>query len=125
MIGNTCLSQPGNHSRDMVVEPVHSVSVLGSITFCLLDVVGLCLEKVIFLRCLPLAILCCILTGYFKISLPISDFEKSLASMILCPDFVPCVNLFGSGIATTFLRVYPAMPLFAMISYPPRSSTDV
>jgi hypothetical protein len=88
MIGNACLSQLRNHSRDMVVEPVHSVSVLGSITLCLLDVVGLCLEKVIFLRCLPLAILCCILTGYFKILLPLSDFEKSLASMILYPDLV-------------------------------------
>jgi hypothetical protein len=91
MIGNACLSQPRNHRRDMVVEPMHSVSVLGSITFCLLDVVGLCLEKVILLRCLPLSILCCILTGYFKIPLPLSDFEKSLASMVLCPDFVACM----------------------------------
>jgi hypothetical protein len=59
VVGNVCFSQPRNHSGDMVVGLVHSVSVLGSITFCLLDVVGLCLEKVIFLRCLPLAILCC------------------------------------------------------------------
>jgi hypothetical protein len=72
----------------MVVEPMHSVSVLGSITFCLLDVVGLCLEKVILLRYLPLSILYCILTGYFKIPLPLSDFKKSLASMVLYPDFV-------------------------------------
>jgi hypothetical protein len=75
----------------MVVEPVHSVSVLDSITFCLLNVVGLRLEKVILLRCLPLAILCRILTGYFKIPLPLSDFEKSLASMILCPDLIACM----------------------------------
>jgi hypothetical protein len=75
----------------MVVEPVHSVSILGSIILCLLDIVGLCLEKVIFLRCLPLAILCCILTGYFKIPLPLSDFEKSLASIILYLDLVACI----------------------------------
>jgi hypothetical protein len=59
----------------MVVEPVHSVGVLDSITFCLLDVVGLRLDKVILLRCLPPAILCCVLTGYFKIPLPLSDFK--------------------------------------------------
>jgi hypothetical protein len=72
----------------LVVEPVHSVSVLGSIILCLLDVVSLCLEKVIFLRYLPLAILYYILTGYFKIPLPLSDFEKSLVSMILYLDLV-------------------------------------
>jgi hypothetical protein len=59
----------------MVVEPVHSVGVLDSITFCLLDVVGLRLDKVILLRCLPPAILCYVLTGYFKIPLPLSDFK--------------------------------------------------
>jgi hypothetical protein len=88
MIGNTYLSQPRNYSRDIVVEPVHSVSVLGSITLCLLDVISLCLEKVIFLQCLLLAILCYILIGYFKILLLLSDFEKSLVSMILYPDLV-------------------------------------
>jgi hypothetical protein len=88
MIRNPYLSQLRNHSRDMVIEPVHSVSVLSSITFYLLDVVGLCLEKVIFLQCLPLAILYSILIGYFKIPLLFSYFEKSLASMILRPDLV-------------------------------------
>jgi hypothetical protein len=75
----------------MVIESVYSVSVLGSIAFCLLDVISLCLEKVIFLRCLPLAILCYILTDYFKIPLPLSDFEKSLASMILYLDLIACM----------------------------------
>jgi hypothetical protein len=72
----------------MVVEPIYSVSVLSSIILCLLDVISLYLEKVIFLRCLPLAILYYILIGYFKILLPLSDFEKSLVSIILYPDLV-------------------------------------
>jgi hypothetical protein len=49
MIGNACLSQPRNYSRDMVVEPAHSVSVLGSITFCLLDVSFLGVEELFYL----------------------------------------------------------------------------
>jgi hypothetical protein len=72
----------------MVVEPVYLVSVLDSITFYLLDIVSLRLEKVILLRCLPLLILYYILTGYFKILLPLSDFKKSLVSMILYPDLI-------------------------------------
>jgi hypothetical protein len=75
----------------MVIEPVYSVSVLGSIAFYLLDIISLYLEKVIFLRCLPLAILYYILTDYFKIPLLLSDFEKSLVSIILCPDLVTCI----------------------------------
>jgi hypothetical protein len=67
---------------------MHLVSILDSITFCLLNVVSLRLEKVILLRCLPLAILYYILTGYFKILLLLSDFKKSLASMILYPDLI-------------------------------------
>jgi hypothetical protein len=72
----------------MVVEPIYLVSVLSSIIFCLLDIVSLYLEKVIFLRYLPLTILCYILIGYFKILLPLSDFKKSLVSMILYPDLI-------------------------------------
>jgi hypothetical protein len=53
----------------MVVELVHSVSIISSVTFCLLDTVFLCLEKVILLGCLPLRIRCCFLTGNFEIPL--------------------------------------------------------
>jgi hypothetical protein len=91
MIYNAYLSQLRNYSRDMVIEPVYSASVLSSIAFYLLDVISLYLEKVIFLRYLPLVILYYILTDYFKIPLPLSDFKKSLVSMILYPDLITCI----------------------------------
>jgi hypothetical protein len=49
MISNPYLSQLRNYSRDIVVEPVYLVSILSSIIFCLLDIISLCLEKVILL----------------------------------------------------------------------------
>jgi hypothetical protein len=88
MIYNIYLSQLRNHSRDIVIEPIYSVSVLDSIVFCLLDIISLYLEKVIFLRYLPLAILYYILIDYFNILLPLSDFKKSLVSIILYLDLI-------------------------------------
>lgn len=52
----------------MVVEPVHSVSILGHIVFCLLDVMFLRVEELfylIFFCCTPLFI--SIYTGHFEV----------------------------------------------------------
>ena len=66
-----------------------------------------------------------VLTSDLEVVLLSPHSEKSLASMVLYPDFVPYVNLFGSGIATALLRVYLAILLFVILSYPSRGSTDI
>jgi hypothetical protein len=38
MVDNACLSQPWDNGGNMVVEPVYSISIVVSITLCLLDV---------------------------------------------------------------------------------------
>jgi hypothetical protein len=109
----------------MVVEAMHSISVLGSITFCLLDVVSLCLEEIMLLGHLPPKIYYCVLASYFEISLPNPDFEESLIGMVLRPDFITRMGLFRSGIASALLRIHPTVPLFAMLLYSTGSSTYI
>ena len=48
MIGNACLSQPRNNGRDMVVEPMHSIRILGRVVFRLLDVIFLGVEELFY-----------------------------------------------------------------------------
>jgi hypothetical protein len=67
MIGNACLSQPKNHSRDMLIEPVHSISILGSISLCLLDSILLGMEE-LFYSTFPPHAAYHICAGLFKIS---------------------------------------------------------
>jgi CRP-like cAMP-binding protein len=122
MVSNAYLSQPRNYSRDIVVEPVHSISVLGSITFCLLDVVRLYLEKIMLSGYLPPKICYYILASYFEISLLNPDFEESLTGMVLRPDFITRIGLFRSSIASALLRIHLTVPLFAMLPYSARSS---
>jgi hypothetical protein len=74
----------------MVVEPMHSVSVLGSITFCLLDVIFLGVEEFFNSIFLPHAAFH-IYTGRFEISLPAWGFEKSLTGVVFRPDLVDCM----------------------------------
>ena len=90
MIGNACLSQPRNNGRDMVVEPVHSIRILGRIVFRLLDVIFLGVEELFYSIFSPHAAFQ-IYAGHFEISLPAGGFEKSLTSVVLCPDFVHCM----------------------------------
>jgi CRP-like cAMP-binding protein len=106
----------------MVVEAIHSISVLGSITFCLLDVVSLYLEEIMLLGYLPPKICYYILASYFEISLLNPDFEESLIGIVLRPDFITRIGLFRSGIASALLRIHLTVPLFAMLPYSTRSS---
>jgi hypothetical protein len=39
MVGNACLFQLRKNGRDIVAEPVYSVSILSSISLCLLDII--------------------------------------------------------------------------------------
>jgi hypothetical protein len=109
MIGNRCLSRLRNYSGDMVVKPVHSVSILSSTTSCLLDVVFLCLKKVILLRCLPPAICRYVLASYFDIPLPRSNFEGPLASVVVCPDLIARMYPSRTDVTSMFLSIYPIM----------------
>jgi CRP-like cAMP-binding protein len=109
----------------MVIEPVYSISVLGSIIFCLLDVVRLCLEKIILSGYLPPKICYYILASYFEISLLNPDFKESLIGIVLRPDFITRIGLFRSSIASALLRIHLIMPLFVILLYSARSSIYV
>jgi hypothetical protein len=74
----------------MVIEPVHSIRVLGSIVFRLLNVIFLGVEE-LFYSIFSLYAAFQIYTGYFEISLLARGFEKSLISVVLCLDFVYCM----------------------------------
>jgi hypothetical protein len=109
----------------MVVEAMYSISVLSSITFCLLDIVSLCLEEIMLLGYLPPKICYYVLASYFEISLPNPDFKESLTGMVLCPDFITHIGLFRSGIASALLRIHLTIPLFVMLPYSIQSSTYI
>jgi hypothetical protein len=51
----------------MVAEPVHSVSILSSVSFCLLDIILLGVEELFYPTCLPHAAYY-ICAGHSKIS---------------------------------------------------------
>jgi hypothetical protein len=106
----------------MVVEAIYSISVLGSIIFCLLDVVSLYLEEIILLGYLPPKIYYYILVSYFEISLLNPDFKELLIGIVLRPDFITRIGLFRLGIASALLRIYLTIPLFVMLLYSIRSS---
>jgi hypothetical protein len=46
MVDDPCLSQLRDYGRDMIVEPMHSLSILSSIAFCLLDIVRLFMKEI-------------------------------------------------------------------------------
>jgi hypothetical protein len=117
MIGNACLSQPKNHSRDMVVEPVHSIGIVVGITLCLLNVVLLGAEELMLPGRLPLRIRYLVLICYLEILLPAVDLEESLTSTVECPNLIPYMESFRTDIASTLLLVRPSMFLLAVLSH--------
>jgi hypothetical protein len=74
----------------MVVESMHSIRILGRIVFRLLDVIFLGVEELFYSIFSPYAAFH-FYAGHFEISLPARGFEKSPASVVLCPDFVYCM----------------------------------
>jgi hypothetical protein len=67
MVGNICLSQPRDHGRDMVVESEDLFSIVGSVKFCLLSVILLYTEELLYLGCLTcIALRVC--AGYIEAS---------------------------------------------------------
>ena len=101
----------------MVVEPVYSISIVVSITLCLLYVVLLGAKKLIFSRRLPLGIYYLVLVRYLEILLLAVDLEESLAGAVRSPDLVPRMKAFHADIASTLLLVHPSVFLFAVLSH--------
>jgi hypothetical protein len=117
MIGNACLSQLRNHSRDIVVEPVHSISIVVGITLCLLDVVLLGAEELMLPGRLPLRIRYLVLICYLEILLPAVDLKESLTTTVGCPNLIPCIESFRTDIASTLLLVCPSIFLLVVLSH--------
>ena len=67
MIGNIRLSQPRDHGRDMVVESEDLFGIVGSVKFCLLSVILLYTEELLYLGCLS-CIALSVPAGYFEAS---------------------------------------------------------
>jgi hypothetical protein len=101
----------------MVVEPAYSISIVVSIALCLLHVVLLDAEKLIFSGCLPLGAHYFVLVCYFEILLPAIDFEESLAGAVGSPDLVPRMKTFYTDIASTLLLVHLSMFLLTVLSH--------
>lgn len=101
----------------MVVEPVYPISIVVSITLCLLYIVLLGAEKLIFSGRLPLGIYYLILVRYLEILLPAVDFEESLAGAVRSPDLVPRMKAFHADIASTLLLVHLSVFLFVVLSH--------
>lgn len=99
----------------MIIEPLYSISILSSVSFCYLDIVFLYREKVILLRYLPLVILYYILAGHFKIPLLLSDFKKTLVSVILRLELVTYIKYFRSNITSTLLYISLLMLPYIML----------
>jgi hypothetical protein len=101
----------------MVVEPVYSIGIVVSITLCLLYVVLLDAEKLIFSGHLPLGAHYFVLVCDLEILLPAVNLEESLAGAVRSPDLVPRMKAFHTDIASTLLLVHPSVFLFAVLSH--------
>jgi len=99
----------------MVIKPIYSISIVVSITLCLLYVVLLGTKKLIFLRHLPLGIYYLVLVRYFEILLPAVDLKESLVGAVRSPDLVPCMKAFHIDIASTLLLVHLSVFLFTVL----------
>jgi hypothetical protein len=117
MISNACLSQPRNHSRDIVVEPVHSIGIVVGIILCLLNIVLLGTEELMLPGRLPLRIRYLVLICYLEILLLAINLEESLTSTVRYPNLIPCIESFRTDIASTLLLVRLSMFLLVVLSH--------
>jgi hypothetical protein len=101
----------------MVVEAVHSISIAVSIMLCLLYIVFLNAEKLLFLGHLPLGAYCFILVCYLEILLLAVDLEESLAGAVRSPDLVPRMKAFHADVASTLLLIHLSVFLFIVLSH--------
>jgi hypothetical protein len=109
----------------MVVEPMHSLNILSSVTLWLSNVVFLCAARSVLLSCLPLVISFGFLVCYFEISLPRRNLEEFLVCMVLSPDLVTRVGLYRASIATTLFGINPTVLLSTVLPHPTQDSTYV
>jgi hypothetical protein len=109
----------------MVVEPMHSLNILSSVTLWLSNVVFLCAARSVLLSCLPLVISFGFLVCYFEISLPRRNLEESLVCMVLSPDLVTRVGLYRASIATTLFGINPTVLLSTVLPHATQDSTYV
>jgi hypothetical protein len=85
MVYDPCLSQLRDYGGDMVVEPVHSVNILSSVTLCLSNVGFLRAKNSVLLSCLSLVISLGFLACYFKTWLLRYNLEEPLTCTVLGP----------------------------------------
>jgi hypothetical protein len=96
---------------------VYSIGIVVSITLCLLYVVLLDAEKLIFSGRLPLGAHYFVLVCDLEILLPAVNLEESLAGAVRSPDLVHRMKAFHADIASTLLLVHPSVFLFAVLSH--------
>ena len=86
----------------MIFKSVHSISIIGSVTFCSLDIIFLYQKAVVLSGRLSLEICCYILAGDLEIVLPDPNSQRSLLLY---------VDLFRSNIASALMRISLSMAL--------------
>ena len=109
----------------MVVEALDDVYSFGQVGCCLLNIFFLCLEETMLLVLDMFFVDIKANCSDFKIPLLVCEFEKSLASTILCPHLIGCVKLLRARIASSLLLIDLAMFLLAVLSHQPQCSAHI
>jgi hypothetical protein len=115
MVGNARLSQPRNYGGDMVLESVHPIGIVSSITLCLSDIVFLRAKEILFSVCSSWVVILNGLASDFEVFLLSRDFKESLAGMVLSPDLVMCIELFYPRVASALLLIRLLMFLLTVL----------
>jgi hypothetical protein len=101
----------------VVVESVYSIGIVVSITLCLLYIVLLDIEELIFSGRLPLRAHYFVLVCYLKLLLLGINLKESLICAVRSPDLVPYIKSFYTDIASTLLLVHLSVFLLIVLSH--------
>jgi hypothetical protein len=96
---------------------VYSIGIVVSITLCLLYIVLLDAEELIFLGRLPLRAHYFVLVCYLEVLLLGVNLKESLICAVGSPDLVPYIKSFYADIASTLLLVHLSVFLLVVLSH--------
>jgi hypothetical protein len=96
---------------------VYSIGIVVSITLCLLYIVLLDAEELIFSGRLPLGAHYFVLVCYLEVLLLGVNLKESLTCAVGSPDLIPCIKSFRVDIASTLLLVHLSVFLLVVLSH--------
>jgi hypothetical protein len=99
----------------MVLESVHPIGIVSSITLCLSDIVFLRAKEILFSVYSSWVVILNGLVSDFEVFLLSRDFKESLAGMVLSPDLIMCIELFYPRVASALLLIRLLMFLLTVL----------